>query len=136
MEPRDKYGQTPSSLAAEQGHEAVTRLLLEEGAELESKDTVAETPLFRAVKIALKKEVSSKELWLENFADEGIEVASTGSERSGTSLTWAVKRDHKPVVELLLNKGAEVESKDASGKTPLDWAVETGREAAFKSLIS
>ena len=36
---KDTYGRTPLSWAAENGHEAVVKLLLEKGAELESKDT-------------------------------------------------------------------------------------------------
>jgi hypothetical protein len=36
---RDSYGRTPLSWAAEKGHEAVAKLLLEKGAELETKDT-------------------------------------------------------------------------------------------------
>ena len=36
--PRIRYGRTPLSWAAESGHEAVVKLLLENGAELETKD--------------------------------------------------------------------------------------------------
>ena len=35
---KDSYGRTPLSWAAEKGHEAVVKLLLEKGAELEAKD--------------------------------------------------------------------------------------------------
>ena len=35
---KDTYGQTPLGLAAGQGHEAVVKMLLEKGAELEPKD--------------------------------------------------------------------------------------------------
>jgi ankyrin repeat protein len=35
---KDSYGRTPLSRAAENGHEAVAKLLLEKGAELESSD--------------------------------------------------------------------------------------------------
>jgi ankyrin repeat protein len=38
LESKDKNGRTPLSLAATNGHEAVLKLLLEKGAELESKD--------------------------------------------------------------------------------------------------
>jgi hypothetical protein len=36
---RDSNGRMPLSCAAEKGHEAVLRMLLEEGAELDSKDS-------------------------------------------------------------------------------------------------
>jgi ankyrin repeat protein len=39
LESKDsRYGQTPLVLAAKNGHEAVVKLLVEKGAELESKD--------------------------------------------------------------------------------------------------
>ena len=41
VESKDRFGQTPLSWAAEKGHEAVVKLLLEKGAELENKDTRA-----------------------------------------------------------------------------------------------
>jgi ankyrin repeat protein len=39
------YGRTPLSYAAGNGHEAVVKLLLEKGAELETKDLIYQTPL-------------------------------------------------------------------------------------------
>jgi ankyrin repeat protein len=39
VESKDNYGQTPLSYAVERGDEAVVKLLLEKGAEVESKDT-------------------------------------------------------------------------------------------------
>ena len=43
---KDSYGRTPLSYAAWNGHEAVVKLLLEKGAELETKDKVyGQTPL-------------------------------------------------------------------------------------------
>ena len=43
--PRTKYGRTPLSWAAENGHETVVKLLLEKGAEPESKDNYGRTSL-------------------------------------------------------------------------------------------
>jgi ankyrin repeat protein len=40
------------------------------------------------------------------------------------------------VVKLLLEKGAELESKDSEwGQTPLSWAAEKGHEAVVKLLL-
>ena len=38
FEAKDKWGQTPLSWAAENGHEATVRLLLDKGADFEAKD--------------------------------------------------------------------------------------------------
>jgi ankyrin repeat protein len=39
-------------------------------------------------------------------------------------------------VKLQLNKGADVDSKDAEGRTPLWWATELGHEGVLKLLQS
>jgi ankyrin repeat protein len=39
------------------------------------------------------------------------------------------------VVKLLLEKGADVESKGYNGRTPLSWAAESGDEAVMKLLL-
>jgi ankyrin repeat protein len=39
------------------------------------------------------------------------------------------------VVKLLLEKGAELESKDNNGRTPLSYAAGKGREAVVKLLL-
>jgi len=38
-------------------------------------------------------------------------------------------------VKLLLEKGADAESKDSNGRTPMGWAGEPGREAVVKLLL-
>jgi ankyrin repeat protein len=39
------------------------------------------------------------------------------------------------VVKLLLDKGADLQSKDKYGRTPLSWAAEKGHEAVVKLLL-
>jgi ankyrin repeat protein len=46
------------------------------------------------------------------------------------------ERGHEAVVKLLLEKGAELESKDTEySRTPLLWAAEKGHEAVVKLLL-
>jgi ankyrin repeat protein len=45
-------------------------------------------------------------------------------------------KGHEAVVKLLLEKGAELETKDNyRGRTPLSWAAEKGHEAVVKLLL-
>ena len=54
-----------------------------------------------------------------------------------TPLWRAAENGHEAVVKLLLEKGAELESKDYNwGRTPLLWAAENGYEAEVKLLTS
>ena len=38
-------------------------------------------------------------------------------------------------MELLLDKGADLEAKDKDGQTPVSWAAENGHEAVVKLLM-
>jgi ankyrin repeat protein len=49
---KDEYGRTPLLWAAENGHEAVVKLLLDKDADIESKDKNDRTPLSWAAKKA------------------------------------------------------------------------------------
>ena len=51
-------------------------------------------------------------------------------------LTWAAKKGHELVVELMLSKdGVDPNSWDETGRTPLLWAAENGHEAVVKLLL-
>jgi ankyrin repeat protein len=50
--------------------------------------------------------------------------AFPSKKRSGwTPLHRATQRGHKEIAELLIAKGADVNTKDDDGETPLDWAI-------------
>jgi ankyrin repeat protein len=118
---------TPLCIAARNGHEAVVKLLLEKGAELEAKDRDSRTPLSWAAENGYGAVVK---LLLEKGAELEAE-----SRDSRTPLSWAARNGHEAVVKLLLEKGAELEAKDRDTRTPLSWAAENGYDAVVKLLL-
>ncbi|PQE24784.1 ankyrin repeat and SAM domain containing 6 protein [Rutstroemia sp. NJR-2017a BVV2] len=114
--------------ALQEGHEAIVKLLLEKGAELETKSTSGQTPLSWAAG-------NGNEAIVKLLLEKGAELEAKDSFYSRTPLLWATGYGHEVVVKLLLEKGAEIETKSTSGRTPLLVAAEYGREAVVKLLL-
>ncbi|EXV03146.1 ankyrin repeat protein [Metarhizium robertsii] len=127
---KDFDGWTPLMRAAASGHEAVAKLLLENGANIEANDMeYGWTPLSWAIE---REQVAMIKLLLENGAD--IEARHSGSRR--TPLSWAVEKAQEAIIKLLLEKGAKIDSEDTEySYTPLLWAVKKGQEAIINLLL-
>lgn len=91
-------------IAARRGHEAIVRLLLESGASLNSVDGVKDTPLYAASESGHEGIVR---LLLENGA-----LVNESSYFKSTPLYTASKNGHEGVVRLLLENGASLNSAD------------------------
>jgi len=50
-------------------------------------------------------------------------------------LYWAAKGGHLPIVELLISKGANVNSRTKRGKTPLRAAIKKGHRIVAELLL-
>ncbi|KAN0070496.1 Ankyrin repeat-containing domain protein [Elaphomyces granulatus] len=153
LESKDRFGQTPLLWASRNRHEAVVKLLPEKGADLESKGSGWTPPLvadsvrhrYRASEYgheAVVKLLLEKGAYLESKDRSGwtplLSAAKNGHEVVGgfdqTPLLVAAGNGHEAMVKLLLEKGADLESKDCSGRTPRSWAAEKGHEAIVKLL--
>jgi len=122
---------TGLNLAAYFGAEAVVQLLLDQGAELEAKDSNGRTPLSRAAE-------NGHEAVVKLLLDKaGIDPNSKDTRNGWTPLWWAVKHKHLETVKLLLDKeGIDPNSKDTrNGWTPLSWAAAGGYEEIVKLLL-
>ncbi|KAK4078540.1 uncharacterized protein Triagg1_2871 [Trichoderma aggressivum f. europaeum] len=128
-------GRTPLSYAAENGHTAIVRLLLGRGADINSMDEELEpTPLF-LVAPAVKVDMPVVQRLLDSLKDIDMDKKLKDSRRGRTPLLWAAMNGHEAIVQLLLDKGANIDSKDSYGRTPLSYAAMKGHKAILRLLL-
>jgi ankyrin repeat protein len=109
-------GLTPLSHAAAKGfNNAVLRILIEKGADIESRDKQGRTPLLHAV-----QRLDFNETMINLLLDEGANIESSDS-TGRTPLLWALHLGVSwiKIVCLLIKRGANTESRDPHGKTTL-----------------
>lgn len=113
--------------AAFNGHETVVALLLEKGAEVNSKDKQSYYPIHLA---ASRGYVSITEQLIEAGAD--LEVITT---QNGTPLHVAAASNQPRIIPLLLKAGANLEARDINGLTPLAAAASLGNAEVVRFLV-
>ena len=102
---KDSYqnGATPLYLAAENGHFQIVKILIENGAEINTQTNNGVTPLYQAAKNGFGEIV---QLLIENGAD--INMKNKNDE---TALHAATQTGSKEIAELLINNGANINDK-------------------------
>ena len=135
----------PLTAAALGGQCEVVKLLLERGANIETKDSQGETPLIKAaatgqadvIKLLLAKgaKVNARNVhrrsaiceaayWghadaVRALADGGADINARDDHCDSTPLMHAAERGSLETVKVLLEKGANVNATDCSGRTAL-----------------
>jgi L-ascorbate metabolism protein UlaG (beta-lactamase superfamily) len=117
------------AVASGQGSTEIGRMLIDKGAAVDLADQNGTTPLGLAVQNSLA-EVA--ELLLKNGADINRPSGPFG----WTVLHYAAVRGDKSMVELLLDKGADLGVTDSDGKTSLDLAASHGHSDVAEILAS
>ena len=123
LEAEDDLRQTPLHMAVQGGKENAVRLLLSLDVNIEAPNTEGETPLFAAI-YTNKKSKNIVQLLLDNGAS--IEARTTGSVEGWTVLHSAAIVDNVKLVQMILDRGLDVNVTDASGLTPLGLATARG----------
>ncbi|KAI5460980.1 hypothetical protein BGZ63DRAFT_455093 [Mariannaea sp. PMI_226] len=109
---------TDLMVASHYGHDAIVKLLLDKGANIEAVDKYKETPLSWAIENGHEAIVK---LLLEKGAN--IEVMDN---HDRTLLYRAIENGHEAIVKLLLEKVSNVEVKHGDGQTLLSRAAGRG----------
>ncbi|KAJ9191830.1 hypothetical protein DTO164E3_8653 [Paecilomyces variotii] len=129
----DDFDKSSLLWAAERGHEAVVKLLLQTGkADLNLKD-----PEFGMTPIAYAAENGHKEI-AELLLGTGQVDPDSVSKEGWRPLSYACKNGHEAIVKMLLETGRvdpESVTEDRYGVTPLLVAAATGHDAVVKLLL-
>ena len=116
------------NLASRYGQVEVMELLLESGANVESKDKLGRTAVLSAVQSRNAKAVSV-------LLAMGADVTARDAQQ-GTALQRAAGSfGNKAMVEDLIKAGADVNAADKNGQTPLMWAARWGDSERVQALV-
>ena len=127
LDAQDTSGETPLHYACKHGYLDIAKLLIEKGANVNSKDQQNDSPLHLAVKYGRKNHIK---ILLKN----GAEI-DTKNNSSFTPLHEAIFRKKPNVVKLLLENNADMNIKNGKNKSAIELAKEKGFEQILEVLM-
>ena len=122
----ENRGQTPLEIAAAKGHVEIARILIERGANPNSQNLAGMTPLLRASEGGHEDIVR---LLLDHDADPNA------TSLIGSPLQYASTQGHVGILNMLIEKGAKIETGVIFKSTPLTDAVKAPDVKALRMLL-
>lgn len=117
-------GETAFKLAKDRGHDEMVYILGINGANASTKKNfIMET------RIGNINEV-------KRFIHEGVDVNKKDSPLQMSALSWSAAKGYEEIVKYLISHGADIESKDIRGYTPLMQATNNNKGKIVEYLIS
>ncbi|KAI9666599.1 MAG: hypothetical protein M1821_004535 [Bathelium mastoideum] len=115
----------------EKGNAAAVKMLLERGANANTKDYRGRTPLLLAAQ-------QGSEVITQHLLGAGKVDVDPKDVDGRTSLSRAAQEGHKDIVQLLLetDSNVDVDSKDVFGLSPSLWAVQNGHKDIVQLLLN
>jgi hypothetical protein len=120
-------GGTAVMAAAQGGHLEVLKYLRSMGADFGARDFGASTPFLEAAR-------GGRLAVIEYLAGTGKCDIAVRDSQGWTALHAAACYGYLDCVKVLVQKGLKLDDTDIDGKTPLDWAIESERNAVVDFL--
>jgi len=130
-------GQTPLHSAVLGGAEASVQMLVEHGADVEARMHWHDGPYYTPLAmIARCPRAEARPAIATALLEAGTEIDTLAGTFGGTLLHEAIQLGDRPLVELLLERGADVDRQDLAGNTPLHKAVSRGPVAVVEMVLA
>jgi hypothetical protein len=121
---RSKAGYTPILIAAKEGHLKMFQLLVEKGANLHDKINIGQSKGDNVLHLAV---LSNNENLVRYILDRGISPNENEKENKVTPLHLAARACNPRMVDLLIQKKANINSVDILNRSALHYAANTRR---------